>query len=129
MGLMMAKPIQFTRQDTLHALIGVITGFALICLGYLTPGIAFAIGLLPTSLLGIAPSRKLRLIYGILGCLFGVGVYVGSFIANLHSIWIAATIFLIVSFAATIVSSKRPAGGVLLALIIPSLAVGTGYSS
>ena len=74
----MAKSIQFTRQDTLHAAIGVIPAFLLICFGYLTPGIAFAIGLLPTSLLGIAPSRKLRLIYGILGCLFGVGVYVGS---------------------------------------------------
>jgi hypothetical protein len=125
----MAKSIQFTGQDTLHAAIGVIPAFLLICFGQLTPGIAFAIGLLPTSLLGIAPSRKLRLIYGILGCLFGVGVYVGSFIVNLHSIWIAAAIFLIISFAATIVSSKRPAGGVLLALIIPSLAVGTSYSS
>jgi hypothetical protein len=48
----MAKSIQFTRQDTLHAAIGVIPGFLLICFGYLTPGIAFAIGLLPTSLLG-----------------------------------------------------------------------------
>src|SRR6266576_3096645 len=75
----MAKSIQFTRQDTLHAAIGVIPAFLLICFGYLTPGIAFAIGLLPTSLLGIAPSRKLRLIYGLLGCLFGVGVYVGSY--------------------------------------------------
>jgi hypothetical protein len=125
----MAKSIQFTRQDTLHATIGVIPAFLLICFGYLTPGIAFAIGLLPTSLLGIAPSRKLRLIYGILGCLFGVGVYLGSYIVNLHNIWIAAMIFLVVSFAATIVSSKRPAGGLLLALLIPSLAVGTSYSS
>lgn len=33
------------------------------------------------------------------------------------------------SIAATFVSSKRPAGGLLLALIIPSLAVGTSYSS
>jgi hypothetical protein len=62
----MAKTNHFTRQDTLHAAIGVIPGFLLICFGYLTPGIAFAIGLLPTSLLGIAPSRKLRLIYGLL---------------------------------------------------------------
>ena len=53
----MAKSIQFTRQDTLHAAIGVIPGILLICFCYLTPGIAFAIGLLPTSLLGIAPSR------------------------------------------------------------------------
>src|SRR4029450_170813 len=116
-GASMTKSIQFTRQDTLHAAIGVIPAFFLIYFGYLTPGIAFAIGLLPTSLLGIAPSRKLRLIYGILGCLFGVGVYVGSHIVNLHNIWIAAMIFLLVSFAATIGSSKSAAGGLLLAVI------------
>ena len=128
-GASMTKSIQFTRQDTLHAALGVIPAFFLIYFGYLTPGIAFAIGLLPTSLLGIAPSRKLRLIYGILGCLFGVGVYVGSHIVNFHNIWIAALIFLVVSFAATIVSSKRPAGGLLLALILPSLALGTSFTS
>ena len=99
----MAKSIQFTRQDTLHAAIELIPGFLLLCFGYLTPGIAFAIGLLPTSLLGIAPSRKLRLVYGLLGCLFGAGVYDGSYIVNLHNIWTAATIFLVVCFAATIV--------------------------
>lgn len=91
----MTKSIQFTKQDTMHAALGVIPAFLLICFGYLTPGIAFAIGLLPTSLLGIAPSRKLRLIYGILGCLFGAGVYVGSYIVNLHNIWVAALIFLV----------------------------------
>src|SRR5437667_11569726 len=117
----MAKSIQFTRQDTLHAAIGVIPGFLLICFGYLTPGIAFAIGLLPTSLLGIAPSRKLRLIYGVLGCLFGVGVYAGSYIVNLHTICITALIFLVVSFAAPVVSSKTPDGRLPRALMTPLL--------
>ena len=56
----MAKSIQFTRIDTLHAALGVIPGFLLICFGYVMPGITIAIGLLPTSLLGIAPSRKLQ---------------------------------------------------------------------
>jgi hypothetical protein len=37
----MAKSFQFTRQDTLHAAIGVIPAFLLICFGYLTPGIAW----------------------------------------------------------------------------------------
>ena len=128
-GASMTKSIQFTRQDTLHAALGVIPAFFLIYFGSLTPGIAFAIGLLPTSLLGIAPSRKLRLIYGILGCLFGVGVYVGSQIVNLHNIWFAAMIFLVVSFAATIVASKRAAGGLLLALLLPSLALGASFNS
>jgi hypothetical protein len=69
----MSEYIHFTRDDTLHALLGVIPGFVLVALGHITLGIAFAIGLLPTSLLGIAPTRKRRLIYGVVGCLFRVG--------------------------------------------------------
>jgi hypothetical protein len=125
----MKNAIHFTRDYTMHAVLGVMPAFFLVCFGSITPGIAFAIGLLPTSLLGIASTRKLRLIYGILGCLFGVGVYIGSYIVNLHTIWEASIIFLVLSFFATVIAAKRPAGGLLLSLLIPSLAVGTSYSA
>jgi hypothetical protein len=125
----MARPIQFTRDDTLHAALGVIPAFALVSAGHLKPGIAFAIGLLPTSLLGIAPSRRLRVVYAILGCLFGVGVYVGSLIISLPNIVLAALLFVPIAVVAAVVSTRRPAGGVLLSLLIPSVAVGTGYDT
>jgi hypothetical protein len=124
----MSKYIQFTRDDTLHAFLGVIPAFILVALGHITLGIAFAIGLLPTSLLGIAATRKRRLIYGVVGCLFGVGVLLGSLIATWHDVYLTATIFLVVSYVATLVASRRPAGGLLLSILVPSLAVGTGYA-
>jgi hypothetical protein len=124
----MSKYIQFTRDDTLHALLGVIPAFILVALGHITLGIAFAIGLLPTSLLGIAPTRKRRLIYGAVGCLFGVGVMLGSLIATWHGVYLTAAIFLVICYVATLLASRRPAGGLLLSILVPSLAVGTGYA-
>jgi hypothetical protein len=124
----MSKYIQFTRDDTLHAALGVIPAFILVALGHITLGIAFAIGLLPTSLMGIAPSRRHRLIYGVVGCLFGVGVFLGSLIATWHSVYLTAAIFLVVCYVATLLASRRPVGGLLLSIVVPSLAVGTGYT-
>lgn len=124
----MSDYIRFTRQDTLHALLGVIPAVVLVLLGHLTQGIAFAIGLLPTSLLGIAPTRKNRLIYGLVGCLFGLGVLVGSLIVSWRDVYVTAVVFLAVSFLATLVAARRPAGGLLLSILVPSLAVGTGYA-
>jgi hypothetical protein len=124
----MSKYIHFTRDDTLHAAVGVIPAFVLVALGHITLGIAFAIGLLPTSLLGIAPTRKRRLIYGVVGCLFGLGVLLGSLIATWHDVYLTAAIFLVVCYVATLLASRRPVGGLLLSIVVPSLAVGTGYT-
>jgi len=124
-----ARAIQFTRDDVRHALLGVIPAFTLVALGHLRVGTAFAIGLLPTSLMGIAPSRKLRIIYGAVGCLFGVGVLVGSAIISVPSVALAAVLLFAVSYAATLIASRRPAGGLLLSIIVPSIAVGTGYAT
>jgi Fusaric acid resistance protein-like len=119
--------IQFTREDTLHASLGVIPAFVLIATGHLTVGIAFAIGLLPTSLMGIAPRRKLRVVYGIVGCLFGLGILVGALIINAHDVFETAFLFLGICFLATLVASTRPVGTLLLGILIPSLGIGTGY--
>jgi hypothetical protein len=119
--------IQFTREDTLHAALGVVPAFVLIAAGHLTVGVAFAIGLLPTSLMGIAPRRKLRLVYGIVGCLFGLGILLGALIINAHDIFDTALLFFGICFLATILASKRPVGTLLLGILIPSLGIGTGY--
>jgi hypothetical protein len=119
--------VQFTREDTLHAALGVIPAFVLIAAGHLTVGIAFAIGLLPTSLMGIAPRRKLRLVYGIVGCLFGLGIFLGALIISAHDVFETALLFLGICFVATIVASTRPVGTLLLGILIPSLGIGTGY--
>jgi hypothetical protein len=108
--------------------LGVVPAFILIAVGDLTVGVAFAIGLLPTSLMGIAPRRKLRLVYGIVGCLFGVGILLGALIISAHEVFETAFLFLVICFVATILASKRPVGTLLLGILIPSLGIGTGYT-
>jgi Fusaric acid resistance protein-like len=121
--------VQFTREDVLHAALGVFPAFILIAAGHLTVGIAFAIGLLPTSLMGIAPRRKLRVVYGIVGCLFGLGILVGALIINAHDIFETAFLFLGICYVATVLAAMRPVGTLLLGILIPSLGIGTGYST
>jgi Fusaric acid resistance protein-like len=121
--------IHITQDDTLHAACGVIPAFYLIATGHLTVGVAFAIGLLPTSLMGIAPSRNLRVVYGIVGCLFGFGILLGALIINAHDIFETAFLFFGICFLATILASTRPAGTLLLGILIPSLGIGTGYTT
>jgi len=119
--------VRFTRQDCRHAAVGVVPAVVLIASGHLTVGVAFAIGLLPTSLMGIAPRRRLRVVYGIVGCLFGLGVFLGALIFNSFDLFATALVFFVVCFGATVLASSRPAGGVLLGILIPALGVGTGY--
>jgi hypothetical protein len=119
--------VRFERGDVVHGLLGAVPAFVLVSLGHVAAGCAFAIGLLPTSLMGIAPTRRLRAIYGAVGCLFGVGIFFGSLIFQSHSVLGTSLFFIVVSWGATVLASKRPAGGVLLSILLPSLAVGTGY--
>ena len=84
----------FSNKDALHAALAVIPSLAMILAGNVTGGIAFAIGTLVTSQLGIAPKRKQQKIaFSIMGCLFGVGILIGSFIAKLDSIWVIGGLF------------------------------------
>jgi uncharacterized membrane protein YccC len=77
--------------------------------------------------MGVAATRRLRAIYGVFGCLFGVGILLGALVFQSHSILGTSLFFIVVSYAATVLASKRPAGGLLLSILLPSLAVGTGY--
>jgi len=108
--------------------VGVLPAVVLIASGHLTIGAAFAIGLLPTSLMGIAPRRRMRVLYGIIGCLFGLGVLLGALIVNSYGLVVTALVFFVICVGATVLASSRPAGGVLLGILIPALGVGTGYA-
>lgn len=122
-----ASKLAFSSSDALHAFFGVLPAFVLILQGNVPVGVAFAIGLLPASLLGIGASRKLRVIYAIFGCMFGLGVFAGSLLTLLPSIWLAGLALAAVAYSSVQLAAKREIGVVLLALVVPSIAVGLGY--
>lgn len=117
----------FSKDEMLFAAGCVIPAFALVVSGEVYYGIPFAIGVLPTALLGIAKSRKQRFINVALGCVFGLGIYIGAQLAGLDAIWLTAIIFFALSYASSLVASRRKIGVVLLVLLLPSLGVGLGY--
>src|SRR4051812_13239862 len=125
MTSLLQKYIHFTKEDTVHAALGVIPAFLFVAFGHLTVGVAFALGLLPTSLLGFAPQRRMRIVFGIVGCLFGLGIFLGALIIDTHNIVETSVLFVVICFVATVLAAKRPAGGVLLNTLIPSLGIGT----
>jgi hypothetical protein len=55
-------------------------------------------------------------------------VLLGSLIATWHTVYLTAAIFLVVCYVATCLASRRPVGGLLWSILVPSLAVGTGYA-
>jgi hypothetical protein len=118
----------FSKEDGIHAALAVIPSIILILLGNLSFGIALAIGTLPTSQLGIAPKRKQRIAFSILGCLFGIGIYIGSFVALINSIWMAGLVFFVVAFISAVLAARKPIGAIMLALILPAMTVGFGFS-
>ena len=79
--------------------------------------------------MGIAPRRKLRLVYGVVGCLFGLGILLGAVLINSASTVETALLLFAICFAATVLASRRPVGTLLLGILIPSLGVGTGYTT
>jgi hypothetical protein len=68
--------------------------------------------------LAFASTRRtggtVSVLYGIVGCLFGFGIFVGALIVNAREVFATAVLFFAICFAATILASKRPVGTVLL---------------
>lgn len=119
----------FSKTDGIHAVLSVIPSIILILSGNVSLGVAFAIGTLPTNQLGIAPKRKQRIMFGLLGCIFGVGILTGSYVALLDNAWSIGLVFLALAFLSAVIASRRPVGAVLLSLILPAIAVGIGFST
>jgi len=123
-----AKNIVFSKTDGLHAALNMIPSFILILSGNLTAGIAFALGTIPASQLGVAPNRKKRVIFSLISCVFGLGIIGGSLVLHSMSLWLAAITFFIVAFLASDIAAKKPIGIVMLAFFLPALAVGYSYN-
>lgn len=119
----------FSPSDALHAAIAVIPSVILISTGNIAFGLAFAVGTLPTNQLGIAPKRKQRILFSILGCIFGLGIYIGSFIGLLDYFIAIGLVIFVISFLSAIIAARRPLGVILLSLVLPALAVGLGFDT
>ncbi|WP_089251695.1 FUSC family protein [Rhodococcoides kyotonense] len=88
-------------------------------------GAAFAVGVIPAAIVGLAPTRRGRLRIAALGVLTGVPLLIGSLVSAVP--WLAvATVFLL-SLGAVLLARAVPAGAIALVLPLPMVAVGLSY--
>jgi hypothetical protein len=89
-------------------------------------GIALALGVLPATLVGIAPMRRDRARVVLLGALVGVPILVGSILANDAVFAVLAIVAL--AIGAALLSTRRPIGTLVMTLALPMVGVGLSYT-
>jgi hypothetical protein len=95
--------------------------------GDVSKGLAWAIGILPAAIVGMAPTRRGRLKVPVVGALFAVSVIVGSLLAHNRVSAVIGIFF--VGFGSAVLASRRRFGTVAMTLCAPVAAVGLSYSS
>jgi hypothetical protein len=91
-----------------------------------TKGLAWAIGILPAAIVGMAPQRRDRSKLVMIGALFAVSIAIGSLISQTALLAILG-IFLI-AYGSAVLASRVAFGALALALCAPVAAVGLSYT-
>jgi Fusaric acid resistance protein-like len=88
-------------------------------------GLAWAVGILPAAVIGLAPQRKARRRLVFVGALFAASIMLGSLLV--HTDVTAVVGIFAVAFGSAILASRRQFGLVAMSLCAPVAAVGLSY--
>jgi len=89
-------------------------------------GIAFAVGVLPAAIVGIAPARRARVLVVFAGLLTGVPMVVGGLLAGVPLLAVAAIALLGVGSAW--LAGRTRLGALVMTLALPMVGVGLSYA-
>jgi len=98
---------------------------AIVALGDVDKGLALAIGVLPSAIIGLAPMRRARVQTVLLGLLIAVPLVVGSVLS--HVPWVAVPVLFLLCLGAAVCSVGHRLGQVALVLSLPMAAIGLSY--
>lgn len=90
-------------------------------------GAAFAVGVIPAAIVGLAPTRRGRVRIVGLGVLTGVPLVLGSIVSGVP--WLAVASMFMLSFVAVMLARATPIGSIVLVLSLPMAAVGLSYGN
>ncbi|HVT42042.1 MAG TPA: FUSC family protein, partial [Acidimicrobiales bacterium] len=88
-------------------------------------GLAWAVGILPAAVIGLAPTRRARLRLVAVGALFALSVLVGSLLR--HGTVTTVIGMFAVAYGAALLASHRAFGLVAMTLVAPVTAIGLSY--
>lgn len=100
---------------------------AAVALHDVSKGAAFAVGMVPSAILGVPPVRKRRVVIAAMGLFVGLPTLAGSALANVPVLAVAA-IFAF-GVGAVALAERRPVlGTIALSLALPMTGVGLSYT-
>jgi hypothetical protein len=99
---------------------------AIVALGDPGRGVALSVGVLPAAIIGLAPSRRGRLLVIVLGVLTGVPMLIGGLLAGVPVLAVAAIGAL--GVGAALLAGRLRIGQVAMVLSLPMVGVGLSYS-
>ncbi|HEV7772675.1 MAG TPA: FUSC family protein [Conexibacter sp.] len=89
-------------------------------------GLALATGVLPAAIVGLAPTRRARRALVVLGTLIGVPLFLGSLLANVP--WLAVAAIGGLGVATAWLAARSRFGFIAMTLSLPMIGVGLSYT-
>jgi hypothetical protein len=122
---MAGRAVEWSWSDAERCAICVIPAGLVTATGDPGKGLAWAIGILPVAIMGMAPTRRGRAKLVLVGALFAVSIMVGSLLSA-AAVLAVVGIFL-VAYGSAVLASHRAFGQVAMTLCAPVAAVGLSY--
>jgi hypothetical protein len=117
--------VTWTWSDAVRCGLCTLPAALIVLAGDPTRGLAWAVGILPAAVIGLAPQRKARIRLVTVGLLFGLSILLGSLL--IQTTVTAILGMFAVAFGAAVLASRRAFGLVAMTLCAPVAAVGLSY--
>jgi hypothetical protein len=115
----------WTWSDALRCGLCTLPAALIVLTGDPSRGIAWAVGILPAAIVGLAPTRRARIRLVYVGMLFAVSILLGSVLVQTS--FTAVIGIFGVAFGSAVLASRQAFGLVAMSLCAPVAAVGLSY--
>lgn len=122
---MPSRGLTWSWPDALRCGLCTLPAAAVVVLGDPSKGLAFAVGVLPAAVIGLAPQRRQRVRIAATGVLFGASVLLGSLLVQTN-VTAVVGIF-VVALGAALLATRTSIGLVAMFLCAPVTAIGLSY--
>ncbi|HEX4433452.1 MAG TPA: FUSC family protein [Acidimicrobiales bacterium] len=120
-----ATALTWTWSDALRCGLCTLPAALIVLTGDPSRGLAWAVGILPAAVIGLAPQRKARIRLVFVGLLFALSILLGSLL--IHTDVTAVVGIFAVALGSALLASRRAFGLVAMSLCAPVAAIGLSY--
>jgi Fusaric acid resistance protein-like len=117
-------PLTWVWPDAVLGAVIAVPG-AIAALQSVPRGLALAVGVLPSAIIGLQPTRRARAGTVVLGVLIAVPLVLGSLLS--HVPWLAVPALFLLCLGAAVLSAGHRLGQIALVLSLPMCAIGLSY--